>query len=107
MFRKGVTLLAAGDPGAALLEFQEALTNAVGDAKADSLYNIAVCYVRLGDMDMAMQALVKAVGLDPQLAQEIRLDQDRTLGGDRIFSRDARGCRFRGRQNRRIELIKQ
>jgi tetratricopeptide (TPR) repeat protein len=76
MFQKGVTLLEGGDPGAALQEFQKALANAVGEGKGDSLFNIAICYVRLDDMDMAMQAIAEAVTIDPSLVEEIRKDQD-------------------------------
>ena len=76
MFSQGVTLLTNGNPAAALQEFQKSLADATGDQKADSLYNIAVCHVRLGDIGAAVQAVAEALTIDPVLGDEIRSDED-------------------------------
>ena len=60
MFSQGVTLLANGNPAAALQEFQKSLADATGDQKADSLYNVGVCHVRLGNIEAAVQAVAEA-----------------------------------------------
>lgn len=86
-FRSGVSLLAAGNPEAALGAFQKSLAEAVGDEKADSLYNIAVCHLRLGSHDAALEALRQALGIDPSMAAEIEIDEDfAPLRGNYAFS---------------------
>jgi len=75
-FRRGVEFLSNGDPRAALLEFQKSLAKAGGDAKADWLYNIALCHLRLGHLDAAMHAVTEAVTIDPGLAADFRADPD-------------------------------
>ncbi len=61
MFSHGVKLLKDGDPRGALREFEESLAPATDAQKADSLYNIAICHVRLGNYDAAVQAVAQAV----------------------------------------------
>ena len=77
MFSEGVRLLNTGDPEAALQEFQEAVRLAgVACQKADGLYNVAVCHVRLGDIERAVEVIRQALAMDPTLAQEIKSDED-------------------------------
>ena len=76
MFDKGVALLAEGRPADALDEFQESLATASGDQKADSLYNIATCHIRLGNTEKALQVIAEALDLDPTLANEVAADDD-------------------------------
>ena len=87
-FDAGVELLADGKPDAALQEFERSLSGAVDDQKADSLYNMAVCHVRLGNSDAALRAIGQAVTLDPSLADEIKSDNDfEPLRTDESFRR--------------------
>jgi tetratricopeptide (TPR) repeat protein len=76
VFNEGVTLLANGQPEAALQEFQKSLDAAIGDQKADSFYNIAVCHARLGNADKAVEAATEALAIDPSLARDIEADAD-------------------------------
>jgi hypothetical protein len=76
MFGDGVKLLEQNDPQGALREFNESLTAATGDQKADSLYNIAVCHMRLGNIDAALDAVEQVIGVDPSLTLELRSDSD-------------------------------
>lgn len=77
MFDHGVKLLDEGNPEAAIREFQRALANASTPAqKADLFYNIAVCHVRLGSVDAAVEAVAEALAADPDLVKEFRTDQD-------------------------------
>lgn len=76
MFKTGVEFLRQGDAAAALTEFEASLAVAADDQKADSLYNIAVCHVRLGNVEGALDALAQAIARDPSLAPEIGTDQD-------------------------------
>ena len=75
-FGRGVKMLADDKPESALAAFQKSLEEAVGDKKADSLYNIAVCHVRLGNHDAAREALRQAVALDPSMVSDIAPDED-------------------------------
>jgi hypothetical protein len=85
-FQRGVALLGSGDPEGALLEFNRSLSTAMGAQKADSLYNVAICHVRLGDIDRALRAIEEAVSADPALATEIEVDPDfRSLANDPRF----------------------
>lgn len=76
MFNEGVSLLASGQPEAALDEFTKSLDAAKDDQKADSLYNIAVCHARLGNLEEAALAATEALLIDPSLAQEMEADED-------------------------------
>jgi tetratricopeptide (TPR) repeat protein len=85
-FSLGVNMLAAGNPRSALAAFQESLEAAVGDKKADSWYNIAVCHVRLGRQDAALKALRQALTIDPGLANDIKDDEDfASLRSNEVF----------------------
>ena len=76
MFDRGVAFLTDGHPRDALEEFQKSLDVARGKQKADSLYNIAVCHVRLGNKDKAVEAATEALAFDPAMAKEISTDDD-------------------------------
>jgi hypothetical protein len=77
MFIEGVKLLDAGNPRAALDEFETAAQKAPTEAaKADALYNVAVCHVRLGDSEAAMQAMSEALMADATLASDVIQDDD-------------------------------
>ena len=85
-FTEGVKRLEAGDAKAALQAFEASLANAEGSQKADSLYNIAICHCRLGNVDAAIAAVEQALTTDPNLATEIQHDDD--------FAAVARHARF-------------
>jgi tetratricopeptide (TPR) repeat protein len=95
-FSRGVTLLEAGNPTAALQEFQKSLADATGAQKGDSLYNIAICHVRLGNVDAAVHAIAEAVTIDPALAEEISRDEDfAALAVDESFRETLESARRR------------
>ena len=75
-FSEGVKLLEEGDAKGALHAFEASLANAEGDRRADPLYNIAICHCRLDDVDAAVAAVEQALITDPNLATEIRHDDD-------------------------------
>jgi tetratricopeptide (TPR) repeat protein len=75
-FERGVVCLNVGRPQEALRHFSMSLASAVGDAKAGSLYNLAICHLRLGNTDAAIQAAAKAVVMDPGVAAEMERDND-------------------------------
>jgi tetratricopeptide (TPR) repeat protein len=75
-FSRGVSMLAGGDPKSALGAFETSLSQAVGDKRSDSLYNIAVCHVRLGNHDAAIEVLRQAVAIDPNMASDVGTDDD-------------------------------
>lgn len=77
-FTEGVKLLDAGNPRAALEEFQLGLSrpSLTNEQKGDALYNIAICHIRLGNHDAAIAAVTQAVTADPALAEEIKRDED-------------------------------
>ena len=79
MFSQGVTLLEAGNPSAALQEFQKSLAGAIGAQKGDSLYSIAVCHVRVGNIEATVHTIAEAVALDAALAGDVRGDADFAL----------------------------
>src|SRR5688500_6122558 len=77
MFSEGVKLLDAGNPDAALENFQAAAEDAKTPAqKADALYNLAVCYVRLRQTVAAIETLSAALNVDPALARDAINDSD-------------------------------
>src|SRR5690349_5128456 len=78
-FDRGVRLLGAGQPEAALEQFKVSLAAAEAEQRADSRYNIAVCYVRLGRTDEAVQAVSEAVAADPNIIADIARDEDFAL----------------------------
>ena len=76
-FDEGAKLLEEGQTEEALKVFSSALTSAVSDRdKGQTLYNIAICHLRLGGEDSAIDALQNAVSLQPWLAKEFLADED-------------------------------
>lgn len=75
-FERGVRLLAAGQSEAALEQFKASLAAADAAQRADSLYNIAICHVRLGRTDEAVRCVSEAVAADPHIIAEIAADED-------------------------------
>ncbi len=77
MFAQGVTLLDQGNPKAASRKFRQAAATASTESqRADALYNLAVCYVRLGNINAAVDTVKEAVDTDPSLANDFRTDKD-------------------------------
>jgi tetratricopeptide (TPR) repeat protein len=75
-FDRGVRLLATGQSEAALEQFKVSLAAADAEQRADSLYNIAICYIRLGRTDEAVRSLSDAVAVDPNIIADIANDGD-------------------------------
>ena len=93
-FTDAVQMLQEGDPSGALAIFQHLATTARSDGlRADALYNVAVCQLRLGSETEALDAISDAVRSDPHLADEIRTDPDfSTLAGNPWFERALRAA---------------
>ena len=69
-----VKLLYEGNPRAALREFENTAAGASDVLhKADALFNVAICHVRLGPHTAAIEAIAAAVALDPTLVAEFAL----------------------------------
>lgn len=75
LFKKGVELLKDGQTEAALKVFQEGLEGAVQD-KGFFLYNIALCQVRLGQEDAALETIDRAASFLPSIIPRISRDKD-------------------------------
>ena len=76
-WKKGVELLSAGQTADALQVFEKGLDRTrKAKVKGAFLYNIAVCQVRLGQREAAIETLDKAVTLLPRLGPKFRRDKD-------------------------------
>ena len=75
LFDQGAKLLREDQPEEALKVFRSALTSAFSE-KGQALYNIAICHLRLGDEDSAIDAIRNAVSLQPWLVKEFLADED-------------------------------
>jgi hypothetical protein len=92
-FEGGVRLLQEGDPQAALAVFERLARTAPSDGqRADALYNVAICHLRLDSEPDALVAISDAVRADAALSDEIRSDPDfSSLAGSRWFERALTG----------------
>jgi len=77
LFSRGVRLLRKDTNDQALTAFNQALEKAKSDGeKARILYNIAICRLRLGDKDAAINSLADAIRVMPALQSAVQKDRD-------------------------------